>query len=157
MSPRALIGTGLAACVLGLLVYFLFLSRPAVRQAIWMSPPLRPVVMQGFQNFTDSDEHAKYFFFLVRRHEYAPARSLMTPEAKASLSTLALSEEWAAFEKAHGRVTTWTLTGGNSHLLPTYVDKVYSVSGSRGSVGTATLDMTQIKGSWQIARLTVAN
>ena len=128
-----------------------------MRQAIWMSPPLRPVVMQGFQNFTDSDEHAKYFFFLVRRHEYAPARSLMTPEAKASLSTLALSEEWAAFEKAHGRVTTWTLTGGNSHLLPTYVDKVYSVSGSRGSVGTATLDMTQIKGSWQIARLTVAN
>lgn len=71
-----------------------------------MSPPLRPVVMQGFQNITDTDEHAKYFFFLVRRHEYAGARQLLTPDAQKSLPVSSLQAEWAAFEKAHGCVTT---------------------------------------------------
>ncbi len=157
MSPRTLAATGLVVCSLGLLVYFLFLSRPAVRQAIWMSPPLRPVVMHGFQNGLDSDEHAKYFLLLVRLHQYAPARSLMTPDAQKSLPVSSLQTEWIAFEKAHGRVTTWALTGENSHLLPTYVVKQYAVRGSRGSAGSVTLQMTQIKGSWQIARLTVAS
>jgi len=154
MSQRTLIGAGLAVCGLGMLL--LILSRPAVRQAIWLSPPLRPVVMQGFQNITDSDEHAKCFFFLVRRHEYAGARQLLTPDAQKSLPVRSLQAGWVAFEKAHGRVTTWTLTGEKSNLLPTYVVKQYTVRGSRGTSGSVTLQMTQIKGSWQIARLTVA-
>ena len=144
----------MALCGLGLL--FFFLSRPAVQRAIWLSPPLRPVLMQGLQNAGDSDMHAKYFFFLVRRHEYAGARQLLTPEAQKSLPVSSLQTEWMAFEKAHGRVTTWTLSGEKSNLLPTYVVKQYAVHGSRGSAGSVTLQMTQIKGTWQVARLTIA-
>ncbi len=154
MSQRTLLGASLALCGFGL---FFLLSRPTVQQAIWLSPPLRPVLMQGLGNATDSDEHAKYFFFLVRRHEYAPARSLMTPDAQKLLPVSRLQAEWMAFEKVHGRVIQWTLTGEKSNLLPAYVDKIFSMSGSRGSAGSVTLHMIQTKNSWQVARLTVAN
>ena len=154
MSPRTLLSAGLALCGLGL--PFFLLSRPAVQRAVWLSPPLRPVLMQGLGNATDSDEHAKYFLLLVRGHQYAEARSLLTLDAQKSLPVSRLQAEWLTFEKAHGRITQWTLTGEKSNLLPAYVDKIYSVSGSRGSAGSATLHMTQMKGSWQIARLTVA-
>ena len=155
MPVKTLPAVGLAACVL--VVLLLLLSRPAVRQAIWSSPPLRPVVMQGFQNSSMSDMHAKYFLLLVRGYQYAAAHSLMTPDAQKSLPISSLQAEWIAFEKAHGRVTTWTLTGEKSNLLPAYVDKFYAVSGSRGSAGSVTLHMTPVKDSWQIARLTIAN
>lgn len=154
MSQRTLAAAGLAVFCLGL---FFLLSRPAVQRAVWLSPPLRPVLMQGFQNATDSDEHAKYFFFLVRRHEYAGVRQLLTPDAQKLLPVSSLQAEWMAFEKSHGRVTQWTLIGEKSNLLPAYVDRVYSVSGSRGSAGSVTLHMIQIQGSWQVARLAVAN
>ena len=132
--------------VLGLVLWRVLLL-PSVSRAILLSPAARPVVMQTLGNYTDTEEHAKYFLLLIRQRQYAPARSLMTPGARKSLTTPALQGQWAAFESTHGRVTKWTDAGSTDNLLPEYVDRRYQVSGSRGSAGLVTLRLTRPAGS----------
>ena len=118
--------------------------------------------MQALGNYTDTDSHAKYFLYLVRLHQYAEARSVLTPRTKASLSAPALQAEWAAFEGVHGRVTRWTEMSATTNLLPAWVDRRYQVTGSRGSSGLVTLRLTRPAGSpddassWQVDALTVS-
>lgn len=144
-----------------LLLGLLVLSVPSVRQALLWSPAARPVVMQALGNDTDSEEHAKYFLLLIRLHQYAQARSLMTPGAEKLLSTPALQGQWAAFESVHGRVTQWTEAGSTDSLLPEYVDRRYQVSGSR-TAGLVTLRMVNAArsqpspGFWQVDTLTIS-
>ncbi len=140
----------------------LTLLLPPVRLALLRSPAVQPVVMQTLGNYTDTDSHAKYFFYLVRLHQYAEARSLLSPRAKASLSAPALQAQWAAFESVHGRVMHWTEAGGTTNLLPTYVDRRYQVSGSHGGSALVTLRLIRPAGSpddirsWQVDALTLA-
>ena len=148
------LAVGLIAGVVFIAV--LVLSVPAVRLALVQSPAARPVVMQALGNYTDSEEHAKYFLYLIRLHQYAQARSLLTPDARKSLSTPVLQGEWAAFESVHGRVTQWTEGGGTDNLLPEYVERRYQVSGSRGSAGLVTLRLTRSAGSWLVDSLTIS-
>jgi len=140
----------------------LLLSAPSVRLAVVRSPALRPVVMQALGNYTDSEEHAKYFLLLLRSHRYAEARSVLTPRVKRSLSAGALQAQWAAFESVHGRVTGWSEVGVTDSLLPEYVEHHYRMSSSRGSVGVVTLRMVNAArsqpppGFWQVDAFTAS-
>jgi len=138
---------------LGLAAWFL-LRLPGVAVAVLRSPPARPLLNNAFQNQLDAGIHEKYFFQLVRAHRYAEARSLCTPELKATLSAASLEAQWVAFEKAHGRVTSWTETGDTTSLLPKYVELQLWVDGTRGS-GKAALRMVELNGDWRIARVSV--
>ena len=150
-----------AFLVVFLVIGRLLLSVPSVRLAVVRSPAVRPVVMQALGNYTDSEEHAKYFLLPLRSHRYAEARSVLTPRARRSLSAAALQAQWAAFEGAHGRVTGWSEAGAVTNLLPEYVDRRYQVSGSRGGVGVVTLRMVNTSrsqpppGFWQVDAFTV--
>ena len=119
--------------VILLVIGRLVLSVPSVRLAVLRSPAARPVVMQALGNYTDSEEHAKYFLLLLRSHRYAEARSVLTPRARQSLSAAALQAQWAVFEGVHGRVAGWSEAGAVDNLLPEYVDCRYRVSGSRAA------------------------
>ena len=133
-----------------LLSVSLALSLPSVRLALLRSPAARPVVTQALGNYTDTESHAKYFLLLIRQHQYAEARSVLTPDARKSLPASALQGQWATFESVHGRVTQWTEAGATDSLLPEFVDRRYLVSGSRGSAGVVTLRLTRPTGSWQV-------
>jgi len=145
-----------------LVIGFLALSVPSVRLAVVRSPAARPVVMRALGNYTDSEEHAKYFLLLLRLHRYAEARSVLTPRAKRSLSATALQTQWSVFESAHGRVTGWSEAGAVNNLLPEYVERRYRASGSRGGDGFVTLRMVNAArsqpppGFWQVDALTLS-
>ena len=153
--------------IAGLLVALLvighfMLSVPSVRLAVVRSPAARPVVMKALGDYTDSEQHAKYFLLLMRLHQYAQARSVLTPRAKQSFSAAALQAQWAAFEGAHGRVSGWTEAGAVDSLLPEYVERRYRVTGSRGRAGLVTLRMVNAArsqpppGDWQVDGITLS-
>ncbi len=126
--------------IVGVIAITVFiLSRPFVSRAILFSPAGQPIVHKALHNYTDSQAHAKYFLLLIRQHRYPEARSVMTPDAKKSLSVAALQSQWVAFEGIHGKITHWTEAGGNNSLLPEYVERHYQIYNSQGMSSLVTL------------------
>ncbi len=160
MGKAPVIGLVLGAVLVLGFVLWRVLLLPAVGRAVLLSPLARPIILGGLQDDLDTGMHEKYFLQLVRAHQYAQARALLTPEAQKAVPTATLAAQWAVFERAHGRVTRWMEVGGTDSLLPQYVEHRLRVSGTRGA-GTAVLRFTQSApgqpppGDWRIARATV--
>jgi hypothetical protein len=96
------------------------------------------------------------FYVRSQSRNYAGAYQLTSQNLKSSLSLQSLTQQWQAFEKAHGPIRNWSsLPGGSDNLFPKYVESVYAVTGKKKGAGTVWVRMIPENGSWRVDRIVI--
>lgn len=96
------------------------------------------------------------YFVRSQARNYAGAYQLTSQNLKSNLSLQALTQQWQAFEKAHGSIKNWkALRGGSVNIFPKFVESVYAVTGTKKGAGTVWVRMTPENGAWRVDKIVI--
>lgn len=96
--------------------------------------------------------------FLLRSQarNYTSAHQLFTSSLRSTRSVKVLSQDWKAFEKAHGPIRNWSHVSGMVSMgYPRFVESYYKIDGQKSGAGTIRVRLTPENGSWRIDRLLI--
>jgi hypothetical protein len=96
------------------------------------------------------------YFVRSQARNYAEAYQLTSQNLKSNLSVQSLTQQWQAFEKAHGAIKNWQpLRGGSVNIFPKYVESVYAITGKKSGAGTVWVRMIPENGAWRLDKIVI--
>ena len=96
------------------------------------------------------------YFVRSQARNYAGAYQLTSQNLKSNLSVQSLTQQWQAFEKAHGGIKNWQpLRGGSVNIFPKFVESVYAVTGTKKGAGTVWVRMIPENGAWRVDKIVI--
>lgn len=96
------------------------------------------------------------FYVRSQARDYNGAHQLLSQNLKSTLTVGTLSQQWQAFEKAHGPIRNWNgAPGGSVNIFPKYVQSVHTITGKKSGAGMAWVRMVPESGTWRVDRIVI--